>query len=169
MYGGILEKDTKQLSKVVQIYECSTESWRELPTTGTAPPGLHGGATAYSDHILYLFGGLDDTSYGSLHQLDTRSMTWTELSPQQDSGPMSKYGCEMIYYNNSLLVIGGFCVLSGNLLSRFPYFRSLVKDHGITNEIHIYNISQGKYDHILSLYFVVEYRACNYIIMSADS
>ncbi len=132
---------------VIQIYECSTESWKELPTSGTPPPGIYERGTAYSDHVLYLFGGRDGTSfYASLHQLDTRSMTWKQLSPLHDSGPMRKSDCQMIYYNDSLIVIGGYGIPSGELQSgsQFTENKHLQGGHGYTNEIHKYHISQGK-------------------------
>ncbi len=135
------------MKKVVQIYECSTESWKELATTGTPPPGIYGCATAYSDHILYLFGGYDGTSFhASLHQLDTRSMTWSQLSPQHDSGPMRKSSSQMIYYNNTLIIIGGYSIPSGELQSGSPFTESKNHQDGRdwTNEIHVYNISQSK-------------------------
>ncbi len=150
IHGGYVDNfndNKKQLKKVVQIYECSTESWKELATTGTPPPGILGCATSYSDHILYLFGGRDDTSfYASLHQLDTRSMTWSQLSTQHDSGPMRKYSCLMIHHNNTLIVIGGYGVplgelQSGSLLTKDKRYQD---NRGWTNEIHVYNISQSK-------------------------
>ncbi len=136
------------MKKVVHIYECSTESWKELATTGTPPPGIYGCATAYSDHILYLFGGTDGTSsfHASLHQLDTRSMTWTQISPRHDSGPMRKPWCQMIHHNNTLIVIGGYGIPSGELQSgsQFTKDKQYQDGCGWTNEIHMYNISQSK-------------------------
>ncbi len=150
VYGSLVDKfdeNKRQLRTVIQIYECTTESWKELLTTGTPPPGIYGCATSYSGHILYLFGGHDGTSlHASLHQLDTRSMTWKQLSPQHDSGPMTKSYCQMLYYNDSLTVIGGFGMPSGELQSGSQIAKS--KHHqdgrGCTNEIHKYHISQGK-------------------------
>ncbi len=136
-----------QLKKVVQIYESSTESWKELATTGTPPPGLCGCATACSDHILYLFGGQDGNSYhASLHQLDIRSMTWSKLSPQHDNGPMRKTWCQVIHYNNTLIIIGGLGIPSGELQSGSQFTeRTINQDgRGWTNEIHMYNISHSK-------------------------
>ncbi len=150
IYGGrvdYFEENKIQLKKVVQIYECSTESWKEFATTGTPPPGIYNCATAYSDHILYFFGGHDGTLYSaSLHQLDTRSMTWTQLSSQHDRGPTRKSGCQMIYYNYSLIVIGGYGIPSGELQpgSQFTEDKRFQDGRGWTNEIHMYNISQGK-------------------------
>ncbi len=132
-----------------------TESWKELPTSGTPPPAIYGCATSYSGHILYLFGGQDDTAFhASLHQLDTRSMTWKQLSPQHDGGPMTKSECQMLYYNDSLTVIGGYGIPSGELQSGSQFTKC--KHHldgrgGCTNEIHKYHISQGKLQIVLQL------------------
>ncbi len=150
VYGGFVDnfdENKRQLRTVIQIYECSTEYWKELPTTGTPPPGIYGCATSYSGHILYLFGGRDGTSFhASLHQLDTRSMTWKQLSPQHDSGPMRKSACHMIYCNDSLIVIGGYGIPSGELQSgsQFTEDKDYQDGRGCTNEIHKYHISQGK-------------------------
>ncbi len=150
IYGGLVDnfdENKRQLSTVIQIYECTTESWKELPTSGTPPPGIIGCATSYSGHVLYLYGGLDGTSYhASLHQLDTTSMTWKQLSSQHDSGPMRKTECQMIYYNDSIIAIGGYGLPSGELQSGSQFTKN--KHHqdgrGWTNEIHEYHISQGK-------------------------
>ncbi len=150
IHGGVVDNFNNnkiQLKKVVQIYECSTESWKEHATTGTPPPGIYGCATAYSDHILYLFGGHDGNSFhASLHQLDIRSMTWSQLSPH-DSGPMRKCYCQMIHYNNTLFIIGGWGIPSGELQSGSQFIEStFYRDgRGRTNEIHMCNISQSKF------------------------
>ncbi len=150
VYGGHVDNfdgNKRQLRTVIQIHECTTESWKELPTSGTPPPGIFGCATSYSGHVLYVFGGYDGTSFhASLHQLDTRSMTWKQLSPQHDSGPMRKYECQMIHYNDSLIVIGGLGIPSGELQSgsQFTENKHHQDGRGVTNEIHKYHISQGK-------------------------
>ncbi len=150
IYGGCVDqfdKNKVQLRKVIQIYDCCNESWKEVPTSDTPPHGIYGCATAYSNHILYLFGGYEDPdpSYSSsLHQLDTRSMIWTQLSPQHASGPMRKSLGQMIYYNNSLVVIGGYGIQSGGLQSGSWITNSSERGRCYTNEIHMYSISQGK-------------------------
>ncbi len=95
-----------------------------------------------------MFGGHVGTSYhASLHQLDTRSMTWKQLSPQHDSGPMRKTECQVIYYNDSLIVIGGCGIPSGELQSGSQFTKNICYQNGrgYTNEIHKYHISQGKF------------------------
>ncbi len=154
VYGGRVDnfdENKRQLRTVIQTYECSTESWKELPTSGTPPPGIYDCAISY---VLYLFGGGDGTAFdASLHQLDTRSMTWKQLSPQHDSGPMRKTECQMLYYNDSLTVIGGFGIPSGELQSGSQFTKSKHRQdgRGYTNEIHKYHISQGKLQIVFQL------------------
>ena len=91
-----------------------------------------------------MFGGHDGNSvHASLHQLDIRSMTWSQLSPQHDSGPMRKSFCLMIHYNNTLIIIGGLGIPSGELQSGSQFIENQ-DGFGVTNEIHMYNISQSR-------------------------
>ena len=146
LYGGFVEnfrETIPQLTKSIQIYEPFTEAWKEVPTTGTPPQGLFEGAATYSDHLLYTYGGTNgQLDSASLNQLDTRSNTWTQLSAQHENGPMRKCGCGIIYYNNSLVICGGFGVPSSELQAG-----SQLTEHkdgsGWTNEIHMFNISEG--------------------------
>ena len=149
LYGGCVEnfkKITTQLNKTIQVYDSVFEEWREISTTGTPPQGLYRGAASYSDHFFHIFGGFDKTSFSaSLHQLDTTSYTWTHLSSQHENGPMKKDGCSMIYYNNSLVIFGGFCISTGEVQAGSQFIKSTVskKGRGWTNEIHKFNISEG--------------------------
>ena len=149
MYGGHVEnfKTIKaQLTKTIQVYDSFIEAWREIPTTGAPPAGLLDDAASYSDHSLYIYGGSDRKSYhASLHQLDTRSYTWTQLSSQHQNGPMRKHGCNMIHHGNSLLIVGGYGFPSGELQAGSQFIkRTKHKDgRGMTNEIHMFNISEG--------------------------
>ncbi len=59
---------------------------------------------------------------------------------------MRKSECQMIYYNDSLIVIGGYGIPSGELQSgsQFTKRKHQQDGRGWTNEIHKYHISQGK-------------------------
>ena len=149
LYGGYVENfmDTKtQLTKSIQIYAPYTEIWREITTTGTPPEGLYGGTATYFDHFLYTYGGHNGTSYScSLNQLDTRTYTWTQLSSQHECGPMRKTECGIIYYNNSLIICGGFGIPSSENQAGSQFIKStaFIDGSGWTNEIHMFNISEG--------------------------
>ena len=49
----------------------------------------------------------------------------------------------MIHYNNTLIIIGGLGIPTGELQSGSQFTEYQVS-LGLTNEIHIYNISQSK-------------------------
>ena len=135
-----------QLTKSIQMYDPFTETWREIPTIGTPPDGRFYGTATYSDHFLYTYGGNNGTSRScSLNQLDTRSYTWTQLSSQHECGPMRKTGCGIIYYSNSLIICGGYGIPSSELQAGSQFIKSTKhKDgRGWTNEIHMFNISEG--------------------------
>ncbi len=73
-------------------------------------------------------------------------MTWSQLSPQHDTGPLRKTWCQMIKYSNTLIIIGGFGIQSGEVQSGSQFTERTIKQDGLgwTNEIHMYNISQSK-------------------------
>ena len=145
-YGGFVENFKKlktQLKNSVQVYNSFIEAWKEIHTTGTPPTGLYNGAASYSEQCLFTYGGTDGTSCSaSLHKLDTRSCTWTQLSSQHENGPMSKIGGNMIHYNNSIVISGGYGTPSGELQAGSQFMEDKNGD-GCTNEIHMFNISEG--------------------------
>ena len=56
----------------------------------------------------FSFGGFDGRDFlNTVHRLDTKTWCWSQVSPQNANGaPMSKYGCGMIAFRNSLVVLG---------------------------------------------------------------
>ena len=135
-----------QLTKSIQIYDAFTETWRKITTIGTPPQGLYTSTATYFDHYMYTYGGYNGTSYSSsLYQLDARSYTWTQLSSQHEYGPMRKVQCGIIYYNNSLVICGGYGYPSSEIQAGSQFFENTTyKDgRGWTNEIHMFNISEG--------------------------
>ncbi len=59
---------------------------------------------------------------------------------------MRKSACHIIYCNDSLIVIGGYGIPSGELQSGSQFSKNIdyQDGRGCTNEIHKYHISQGK-------------------------
>ena len=91
-----------------------------------------------------MFGGFDGSvDLNSLHQLDTQSWTWSELTK---SGPMRKAGCGMIAFDRNLLLFGGYGLPSGPTQpgakfindSKYTYHR------GWTNELHLFDFKKGE-------------------------
>ena len=147
VWGGKEEATTS-----VQVYDSCLELWKEVLTHGPTPPGLHEGASAHSEHYLFVYGGVkDDGSYsGCLHRLDTKTSSWTQLAVHSADAPMKKFGCAMIVYENSVIIIGGYGIRNGPIQ---PGSEWVCKDEdeyedpnteGQTNEMHKYDLREGE-------------------------
>ena len=135
----------------LQVYHPCLESWRQVDSRGTPPPGLYAGASAHSENYLYAYGGFKDGASlsGCLHRLDTKTSSWTQLAAHSAYAPMKKHGCEMIVCNNSVIVVGGFGIRNGPIQpgSQFRKLRDDEEDpstEGWTNEMHKYDLREGK-------------------------
>ena len=135
----------------LQVYHPCLESWRQLDTRGPPPPGLCAGASAHSEHYLYVYGGIKrNGSYsGCLHRIDTKISSWTELAAHSANAPMKKSACGMIVCENSVIVVGGFGLRNGPIQpgSEWEKLRGDDEDPSIvgwTNEMHKYDLREGK-------------------------
>ena len=128
----------------VNTYDPYLETWTRLNTTGTPPSGVCYGACAAVGHHLYTYGGLDTSgSYvDSFHQLDTRTLVWSELP----NGPMRKAGSRMIAYDNKLFLLGGKGIPSGPIQPGSEFILGEDNDdgRGWTNEIHSFDLTKGE-------------------------
>ena len=143
--GGITKGSTKEKGELVHTFNQLSESWSSRQCQGPSPPdGLYDSASAYAGHHLYLYGG----SYGSrllnsLHQLDTRSWTWSHLS---SAGPMGKTGCRMVTYDEKLLCFGGYGFPSSITQpgAEFTKDSNNTDGRGWMNEFHAYDLKEGE-------------------------
>ena len=122
----------------LELFNPKLESWRHVTTKGHPPPLLCNGTCASSDHHLYLYGGSDGSSrHNSLYKLDTRTLTWTELSSSDraDYCERKKYGCRMVCYGQKLVLFGGLCDTAGPTRTRGSVH---------TNELHIFDLNKGE-------------------------
>ena len=93
---------------------------------------------------IYMYGGNDGSRYrNSLHQLDTQSWTWSELTK---SGPMRKAGCGMIAFDRKLLLFGGYGIPSDSTQQGAKFIKSSrsIGGRGWTNELHLFNLKEGE-------------------------
>ena len=94
MWGGRTKdflKEKSELASSVHCFDPLLEFWDVNKISGVPPPGPHSGACASAGHYVYQYGGTDGSRFhSSLHQLDTRSWTWKQLS---SAGPMMKRPC----------------------------------------------------------------------------
>lgn len=99
-------------------------------------------------HYLYTYGGWDgQVAYNTLHQLDTTTMTWGELVPNNPSdAPMKMSGCGMVAYGDHKLVLfGGYGVPPEKALPGSVFFQNSTgsEEKGWTNELKVFNIEEG--------------------------
>ena len=130
-WAGSKEKSQK-LAQKLEVFDISTELWKQKPTHGTPPPGMSGTAYAVVGSCLFVFGGWDGVSrHNSLFKLDLRSFQWEQVRVSNpSSGPQRKSGCGMVSYGDNQLV-----VFAGHTGSVFTY----------TDELHVFDLNKGEY------------------------
>ena len=143
------EESKQHLSSVVEIFDPYSESWEQRQVEGNAPsPGTYFAASASLHDGLFSFGGQNvrENYFNTVHRLDTKTWCWSQVSPQNaDGAPMPKLGCGMIAFRNSLVVFGGYGRPRGPTEPQsFIKNTNYTDGSGWINELHIYNLSEGK-------------------------
>ena len=145
------EKSRQHLSSVVETFDPYSELWEQRLVEGDAPsPGTYAAASASLHDDFFAFGGWDGQKFfKGLHQLDTKSWHWCQLSPQNaERAPMPKIGCGMISFGDSLGVFGGYGLPRGP--TEPQSFIKSTDGRGWTNEFHIYHLKEGVFIPALS-------------------
>ena len=167
VWGGKAKATTS-----VQVYDSCSEVWKEVLTHGSPPPAVFQGASAHSQQYLYVYGGVkeDYSNSGCLHRLDTKTSSWTQLAAHSADAPMKKYGCAMIVYENSVIIIGGYGIRNGPIQ---PGSEWVCKDEdeyddpdteGRTNEMHKYDLREGEIElSYIKIFLTGNVSASNYL------
>ena len=155
VYGGRTKDfrgEKSGLASSVHSFDGFQESWYSEDTGGVPPPGLYGGACASAGHHVYIYGGGDGSArQSSLHQLDTRTWTWKQLSSTATTtGPMRKSGCGMVAYGSNLVLFGGRGIPSGPTQPGAKFVNSTKYTGGRTNELHTFDLIKGEGDVVAS-------------------
>ena len=145
--------DRTKLSNCIERLDPYLEVWSRLNTAGTPHPGLVIAACAsYGEHV-YMYGGRKNNFEGVLTCLNVKTLIWSRLCPAGTAeGPMVKAACGMVHFHHDkLAVIGGYGLPSGPTQPGSSFIRDTNKTdgRGWTNEIHVFNLSQGS---LVSLY-----------------
>ena len=148
VWGGMTENfkgEKNDLRSTVHRFSPIEESWTRQKCSGPPPPGLLNGACTFAGHYMYVYGGFDGKEWhSSLHRLDMLSMTWKLLS---SAGPSRKSGCEMVIYNNKLVLFGG---TGDPPLASTPHW-----DGRCTNELHTFDLKEGEWCEVVMWIVVV--------------
>ena len=145
LWGGLTQDSSR--SEVIYIFDCYSESWKELSTTGIPPPGLRDGGFTLLCNDLYYFGGYDGKrAHNSLHKLQTRALEWEGIKQANPAGgPLPKWGCSMVAYQQQLALTGGIGIApTAPLQSGAEFIKSSrYTEYGWTNEFHLFSIKEG--------------------------
>ena len=130
-----------------ETFDCYLETWTRKITKGDPPPWLYGGVCASSGHNIYMYGGDDRKSLcGSLHEFNTKTLSWRKLAPHSADGPMKKDDCGMIVWGEKLILFGGCGIPSSPTQpgADFIKLKDTKYSEGRTNEMHVFNLREGK-------------------------
>ena len=101
---------------------------------------------------MFFYGG-SSGERGSeiLSLLEVKTLTWSLLCPETAGGPMRKWGCGMVLFNNNkLAVIGGYGWPTGPTQPGSTFIRDTrsTDGRGLSNEFHVFDISQGSHSQV---------------------
>jgi hypothetical protein len=158
LWGGVTQDvvsgDQDEIIKLahrIEQFDPYLKIWSQLNTAGTPHPGLAYAACASHGEHVYMYGGRGTKVEGALGCLNfsVKTPTWSQLCPAETvGGPMRKNSCGIVHFHDDkLAVIGGYGYRNGPIQPGSVLFRTpkAISSSGIgwTNEIHIFDISQG--------------------------
>ena len=160
--GGTLGDplEDKQFATNIEQFDPYLEVWSQSRPfmVGTPHLGQNSGACAPFGELMYVYGGYTGKNIhtGILSCLDLNTHTWSLLCPAGTAGgPMRKIGCGMVHFHHDkLAVIGGYGFPSGSTQPGSTFIRNIdfSDGRGWTNEVHIFDLSQGTHSHTCAYY-----------------
>lgn len=160
LWGGQMpDKDFEQrLYSVLHIFNFNKEEWDHKEIRGQQPPGIKFGSCAAEGQYIYCYGGedCDKDHTGSLFQIDTENLTFTELYCSTKGNPLNPRRTNdsgMAVYNGNIYLFGG---------------KLLYPDQRL-NELHMFDVGKSRYDcHLddcrLCLVTLVWYSSCKSLV-----
>jgi N-acetylneuraminic acid mutarotase len=138
-----------ELARRIEQFDPYLEVWSQLNTAGAPHPGLRYAACASHGEHVYMYGGAATKVESALSCLNfgVKTPTWSQLCLVETvGGPMRKSSCGMVHFHDDkLAVIGGYGYTNGPIQPGSVFIRNprATDGFGWTNEIHIFDISQG--------------------------
>ena len=145
LWGGFTQDSSR--SEVINIFDSYVEMWKEQSTTGAPPPGQYNGSFTVVGSNLYYFGGYGGRKFfSSVHELQLSNLEWNEIMQSNTAeGPLPKFGCRMVAYQEQLALIGGYgSAPTGPLQSGAEFIESInYPGQGWNNQFHLFSIKEG--------------------------
>ena len=132
----------------VDLYDTKNESWQQMSTSGTPPPGVVAAGCAAFGHKLWHIGGINDYDYfNDIYCLDVKESSWVKLYPKNpEAAPMMKAGIAVISYQKMIISVGGYGRLPSVKHEGVQYTADPgVESEGWTNEVVCYDTEQSEY------------------------
>ena len=151
IWGGHTQKlpfsPATKLTSCVDVYDLQTCTWKEEMCSGHAPLCHDGCAYVRDGDLLFVFGGWNgDMFYNSLHQLNLRKLEWKDVKLSKSGNvPSRKARAGMVKCSENLILFGGFGAIAIAQDPSLPQQKSIHEIEGLTNELHLFNISSCKY------------------------
>ena len=147
VWGGLTQDSSEDALSSIQQFDPYLEVWSQLNTAGTPHSASDSTACTSFRGRMYMYGGYNiekDIFEGVLSCLNLNTLTWSQLSPA--GGPMRKIGCGIVHFHHDkLAVIGGHGLPTGPTQPGSTFIKNTMftDGKGWTNEIHVFDISQG--------------------------
>ena len=142
--AGCNGRSTPIRASLVQSFDVSSETWQQPVQLragyirgsvgrGMLPDGLNGMAVATDGKNAYFFGGETGTypsmkCYDSLYKVDMTSLHCKKIAPANATrAPSKRTHCGMVYFDDKLLVHGGFTC-----------------EDGRSNELHVFDLKTSE-------------------------
>ena len=132
----------------VDLYDVKNESWQQMSTSGTPPPGVVFAGIAAVKNKLYNIGGIDGRVYfNDIYCLDVKECSWIKLHPKNpEAAPMMKAGMVVISYQKMIISVGGYGCLPSVKHEGIQYTAHPDREGlGWTNEVVCYDTEQSEY------------------------
>uniref|UniRef100_A0A1X7THU4 Uncharacterized protein n=1 Tax=Amphimedon queenslandica TaxID=400682 RepID=A0A1X7THU4_AMPQE len=156
---GLQVHDSPQKRKVtstVETFSFSSARWSSHLTRGTPPLGIIAYCcTTFRSNIYYYAGacGHDNCYHNSLNVLNTLTMSWTQLHPNDESMMKKAYGGMLsleLDGTDYLFMVGGYGTYTIPAVKHPQFQYDQVKDRLVrgrvrTNEQLLYNLSNGEF------------------------
>ena len=132
----------------IEVYDTKNESWQQMSTSGTPPPGVVGAGCAAVGQKLWHIGGVYDYDYFSdIYCLEVKGSSWVKLHPKNpEAAPMMKGGMAVISHQKMIISVGGYGCLPSVKHEGVQYTAHPHREgYGWTNEVVCYDTEQSEY------------------------
>ncbi|XP_019861110.1 PREDICTED: uncharacterized protein LOC109589472 [Amphimedon queenslandica] len=138
----------RKLTSTVETYSFSSARWSSHLTRGTPPLGVIGYSCTTFRSNIYYYAGACGYFYNSLNVINTLTMSWTQLHPNDESMMKKTFaGMLSLEFDGTdyLFMVGGIGPLPPVKHPQFQYEQINKDGSVITNEQLLYNLSNKKF------------------------